>query len=70
MGYLIKDISLNEDFIKRLPRDCMGQVREESWDNVRYRTDIMEEINIGFRRYDVDLYMQGNRSKVDDLNMQ
>ena len=50
MGYLIKDISLNEEFTKRLPRDCMGQVREESWDNVRDSTDIMEEINVEFRR--------------------
>ena len=69
MRYLIKDISLNEDFIKRLPRDCMGQVREESWDNSRDSTDIMEEINVEFRRYEVDLYIQGNRSKVDDLDM-
>lgn len=35
----------------------------------RDRTEIMEETNGEFRRCDVELYMQDNRSKVNDLDM-
>lgn len=35
----------------------------------RDRTEIMEEINGEFRRCEVELYIQGNRGKVNNLDM-